>query len=442
VAGVKYVTPEELTNSMANLHKSARMGVVLADKNWDYDKQDIDKYLNELIDAKLIVVEAESMGLDKDPRFVAEENLYILNQSLATLRKEEVIDKVSVTDEDVVRYMNEKIIKEAHGVVDAEEGASKEKEAASPHEPSEFDAARRELFEKRRAVRESEFFDELRSKVSVKIDDALVASIASGAVTAGAGPVATFNGDKITPAQVLNAVVSKEGGDEASVREAVDRLVLHKLIDREALGRNYKDGDGELIMRINTWREEKLVKIFKNTVISPMVVVEDKEISAYYEENLDKLFKMPDRFHFYVIVVPSEEKAKEVVKELADGANFAFMVKNYSIDPRGSAKRGGDLGWMTSHDLSPVIINIAKAAKNGDILGPFSIKGGFAVFRLIEFEETGYATLDMVKAPVKLKLGKEAYARLYIKYVERLRDAVSIEINEKELNKVKSRYGG
>ena len=64
------------------------------------------KILNEMIDDKLIVQEAIKIGLDKTPEFTGDYKLYRLNLSLYMLKKEEVIDKVKVTDEEIKnRYM-------------------------------------------------------------------------------------------------------------------------------------------------------------------------------------------------------------------------------------------------------------------------------------------------------------------------------------------------
>lgn len=438
VAGGKYVTSEDLLRAIDNLHKSARVGVALSAEKWEFSNLSVDKFLDELIDAKLLVVEAENMELDKDPSFAAEERLYILNQSLSALRSEEVAGKVSVTEEEVAEHLKEKIIREAHG----EGGKEKEEEIPSPHKPSEFEAARVELLKKKLARRESEFFDELVEGGSVTVDGELIASIASGNIAADAGAVATVNGDKIMPRSVLSEMGGTGGGDEGAVRDAVDTLVLHKLIDQEALGRNYKESDRRVRHFINLWREGRLIELFERNVISPMVDIGEDEIGAYYKENLDKRYKRPDRFHLRVIIVEMKEQADKVMSELSAGADFAYMARAMSIDPAGSAERGGDIGWVNSLDLAEKIISDAKAAAKGDILGPYSTKNGFGIFRFLEYEDMGYATLNEARRDIVQAIGRKKYDEIYKRYLVRLRDAVSIEINEDELSKIRNVYGG
>src|SRR3989338_2726594 len=72
----------------------------------DIASVDYYKILNDMIDDKLIVQEAVKMGLDRAPEFTGDYKLYRLNLSLYMLKKEEVIDKVKVTDEEIKnRYM-------------------------------------------------------------------------------------------------------------------------------------------------------------------------------------------------------------------------------------------------------------------------------------------------------------------------------------------------
>ena len=47
------------------------------------------------------------------------------------------------------------------------------------------------------------------------------------------------------------------------------------------------------------------------------------------------------------ILVSTEEQAQDIIKQLADGADFAALAKEHSKDP-GTAANGGDLGYQRS----------------------------------------------------------------------------------------------
>lgn len=59
------------------------------------------KILNDMINDRLIVQEAIKMDFDRTPEFTGDYNLFKLNLSLYMLKKEEIIDKIRVTDEEM-----------------------------------------------------------------------------------------------------------------------------------------------------------------------------------------------------------------------------------------------------------------------------------------------------------------------------------------------------
>ncbi len=70
---------------------------------------DLDQVLNKLINERLIVQEAYRMGLDKDPWVLDKLYEYKLRESVTRLYKEEIKDKVSITDDDVASFYREQM---------------------------------------------------------------------------------------------------------------------------------------------------------------------------------------------------------------------------------------------------------------------------------------------------------------------------------------------
>lgn len=67
----------------------------------DIASVDYYKILNDMIDDRLIVQEAIKMDFDRTPEFTGDYNLFKLNLSLYMLKKEEIIGKIRVTDEEM-----------------------------------------------------------------------------------------------------------------------------------------------------------------------------------------------------------------------------------------------------------------------------------------------------------------------------------------------------
>jgi len=86
---------------------------------------DLMDYVNKLIDDRLIVQEAYRMGLDKDSWVQNKMHEYKLRESVVRLYKEEVHDRVQVSDDEMRRFYNEQM-EESHIrqlTVGTEEGA-------------------------------------------------------------------------------------------------------------------------------------------------------------------------------------------------------------------------------------------------------------------------------------------------------------------------------
>ncbi|MGH8335683.1 MAG: peptidylprolyl isomerase, partial [Gammaproteobacteria bacterium] len=67
----------------------------------------------------------------------------------------------------------------------------------------------------------------------------------------------------------------------------------------------------------------------------------DQELHAEYDAATDKT-----EYHAAHILVPTKEKAEQIIKKLKAGAKFADLAKAESTD--NSKAQGGDLGWFTT----------------------------------------------------------------------------------------------
>ncbi len=92
------ITQEAFSNKLAGFHTIRDLGskMQINIKNVEHRK-----ILNELIDERLMIQESSSMEIDKTADFLKAYNLTRLNFSLGMLRKEEVADKVKITDGEI-----------------------------------------------------------------------------------------------------------------------------------------------------------------------------------------------------------------------------------------------------------------------------------------------------------------------------------------------------
>lgn len=94
-----------------------------------------------------------------------------------------------------------------------------------------------------------------------------------------------------------------------------------------------------------------------------------------------------DRVHVRVIVTATAAEASAVHARVVQGADFSLLARQVSRDP--SARRGGDLPWISRGDLAlPGVEAELFAAAPGTLLGPLAVtvadQPQWHVYRVIE----------------------------------------------------------
>ena len=80
------------------------------------------------------------------------------------------------------------------------------------------------------------------------------------------------------------------------------------------------------------------------------------------------------------ILVKTEDQAKQIMKRLTDGEEFAAVAKRFSSCPSG--KKGGDLGWFGKGMMVPEFEKIAFEEEVGKVVGPVKTQFGYHVIKV------------------------------------------------------------
>lgn len=126
------------------------------------------------------------------------------------------------------------------------------------------------------------------------------------------------------------------------------------------------------------------------------------------------------------ILVADEDEAKDIIKELKDGANFEDLAKDKSQDP-GSGAKGGDLGWTNPDNFVPEFSKALKGLDKGEVTDkPVQSQYGYHVIRLDDVrdaEAPEAPPFDAVKAQIKERMQQQKLAE----YQKELRDKATVE---------------
>lgn len=160
-------------------------------------------------------------------------------------------------------------------------------------------------------------------------------------------------------------------------RRVMDEVIDQKLLATEALKRKL-DKDPVAQRRLAAARERILGDMLVESTVSD--AVNENAIRGLYQEQL-KLAKQSEELRARQIVLPTLTEADAVKKLLSTGASFEALAMERSTD---SATRfnGGDLGYFTTDVMPEAYETNLKAAKPGQIVGPFEVDGGFAIVKV------------------------------------------------------------
>jgi peptidyl-prolyl cis-trans isomerase C len=189
-----------------------------------------------------------------------------------------------------------------------------------------------------------------------------------------------------------------------AIRENVVRgLVSEKLMLKMA--NEKKLGDSAAV-------KEKLAQLKNQLMVQELLkernksVVTDAKVKAKYDE-LAKQMSGKEEVHASHILVEKEDLAKELYKKVKDGADFAKLAKEKSAD-RGSAVKGGDLGYFTKDQMVPEFAEAAFDLKKGEISEPVKSAFGWHIIKLQDRRKLPVPTLEESRPQIEQQLAAEA----------------------------------
>jgi parvulin-like peptidyl-prolyl isomerase len=106
-------------------------------------------------------------------------------------------------------------------------------------------------------------------------------------------------------------------------------------------------------------------------------------------------------------VAKAKAKVEELKKQIAGGADFAALARQYSQDET-TKDRGGDLGYFGRGRYNPALEEAAFAAKAGDLIGPVETdllgQTGLELIQILDRREGGKAEFETVRPRIQSRL--------------------------------------
>src|SRR5882757_204335 len=124
-------------------------------------------------------------------------------------------------------------------------------------------------------------------------------------------------------------------------------------------------------------------------------------------------------YHASHILVPTKEKAEQLIKKIKGGAKFEDVAKAESTD--NSKANGGDLGWFTTARMVKPFGDAVKLLKKGEFTAePVQTQYGWHIIKL---EDTRDAPFDQMKP----QLTNAIMQKKFQDYIDNLKKTAKIE---------------
>lgn len=206
---------------------------------------------------------------------------------------------------------------------------------------------------------------------------------------------------------------------EALLKNLVmDQLISGILIDREVEKRNLA-ADEAVQKRLQSVRAQVLRDFYLETEMQNRM--SDEAVRARYDAEIAE-FTPETELRARHILVESEEEARAIIRQLAEGVDFAALATEKSSCP--SAPNGGDLGFFAKGAMVPEFSTAAYALEKGAYtVEPVQTQFGWHVIKNEETRDTKAPTFEESKDYIRAELSAETMQNI----VEELQKTADIK---------------
>ncbi len=284
--------------------------------------------------------------------------------------------------------------------------------------------------------------------------------------------LATVNGQKITQREFkkvfsrhMEIIGQSSAFDEDELeglkREILDDLIARRIMLQQARKLDISVSDRELAGRIKeimkdydsgesfyeafrdgkvdyaSWAEELKKRLILEkliqTEVNDHVEVSVDEARRYYAANRRR-YVAEERVHLAQIILTEEEAGEKTAARLKAGEDFDKVAREVSIGPE--REHGGDLGFFSRGMLPEAIEKVVFPLPVGQPSKLIKSPYGYHIFRVLKKDRKGTGRFEDLQDRVEADLKKEKEEDAFMDWLDALRAASVVEIDEDTLRQV------
>ena len=247
--------------------------------------------------------------------------------------------------------------------------------------------------------------------------------------------------------QALNQLTSAEllyqAGQKMPVKD-LDKQIEDKISQskkRFPTEQDYKNAIKALDMTESDLREytsrDLIISNYVQRSFASKISISDEESKKFYDQNIDK-FKQPESVRASHILIGVEakatdadkkkarEKAETMRRDLAGGADFSKLAKEYSTCP--SSQQGGDLGYFGRGQMVPAFEQVAFTLKPNEISDVVETQFGYHIIKVVDKKEASTTPYKDIKVRIDDYLKNQKLNAAVTSYLDEARKTAKIEV--------------
>jgi len=215
--------------------------------------------------------------------------------------------------------------------------------------------------------------------------------------------LASVNGVEIKLGHVIVAVQGLPPQFQSIEDDQLLTAIVTQLVQQELLSQSASEPSRAAVFELENQERITLATGVLDQIERDAATPE--ALQQKYEERIAQ-FAPSEEFNAAHILVATEDEAKAIVEELAEGADFATLAQERSTGPSGP--NGGDLGWFGRGMMVPSFEDAVISLELGAVSDPVETQFGWHVIQLNETRIANAPSLDELKEELSAEIGSGA----------------------------------
>lgn len=253
-----------------------------------------------------------------------------------------------------------------------------------------------------------------------------------------------YNGGSWTVAQFFEQVQKMMGGmvdlrNQAMLKKQIEALLTSEFLYKKALAKGL-DRQPDVRRQMERAWNELLAGVIYRQEVQEKVKLDSNAAREYYRQHKSEFFQ-PSQAMIHIIVVKTQPEADEVYRLLSQGADFAALARERSID--WSKNTGGVLGLLNPKDPNyPEVAAKAFSLPLNQLSRPFACRDGYAVIKVTKREPAAQRTFEEVRQDIESRLQQAKEEEVFQQLITRLKEKYPVTIDQALLARAGEEKGG